>query len=64
MGSRFDRPDNVGGFGGMWKTVVLWPRTVAEHCKGGLKGQSSRSLEDNSVGSNVDSTGKPDSGVF
>lgn len=48
----------------MWKTVVLWPRKVAEHCKGGLKGQSNRSLEDNSVGSNVDSTGKPDSQGF
>lgn len=45
----------LGGLEEMWKTVVLWPRKVAEHCKGSLKGKSSRSLEDNSVGSNVDS---------
>lgn len=43
----------------MWETVVLWPRKVVEHCKGGLKGPFSRSLEDASVGSNVDYTGNP-----
>lgn len=45
----------------MWETVVLWPRKVVEHCKGSLKGHFSRKLEDTSVGSNVDYTGKPNS---
>lgn len=49
----------LGGLEEMWKTVVLWPRTVAEHCKGGLNGQSLRSLEDNSVGAMWTLRGSP-----